>query len=130
MMKDEKIFIAILSAVEIFNSNIKLMILSTPKNEYFKKLAKKHNISLLFEAFADRNYNDDGSLVSRENENAVIHSIEEVKDRINILNNHGYIKSINEKELHLEVNTICVHSDNENSLEFIKNIRKLLNDKV
>lgn len=126
MMKDIEIFEGVLSAIKIFNSNLKLMILSTPKNVYYSKFAEKFDIELLYEAFADRNYNIDGSLVSRTNDNAVIHDVEEVKNRIKILKENGYIKTVCGEKLYLDVNTICVHSDNEGALDFIKNIKEVL----
>ena len=48
------------------------MILSSPKMKLMI-LQQKYSIILIYEVFADRNYNDDGTLVSRALENAVIH---------------------------------------------------------
>ena len=73
MMRDENIFKAVLNAISSFDKNIKLMILSSAKNEAYEYTAKLYSINLIYEVFADRNYNDDGSLVSRMHENAVIH---------------------------------------------------------
>ena len=65
MMRDENIFKAVLNAISSFDKNIKLMILSTPNNEAYKHTALIYGINLIYEVFADRNYNDDGTLVSR-----------------------------------------------------------------
>ena len=127
MMKDENIFKAILSGISSYNKELKLMILSSSKNEEYSNIAMNYGISLYYEVFADRNYNDDGSLVARSNENAVIHDEFEVMDRITLLKENGYLYSINKQRLFLRPHTICVHGDNEQALEFVKNIRKLLN---
>ena len=127
MMKDENIFKAILSGISSYNKDLKLMILSSSKNEEYSSIAMNYGISLYYEVFADRNYNDDGSLVARSNENAVIHDEFEVMDRISLLKDNGYLYSINKQRLFLRPHTICVHGDNEQALEFVKNIRKLLN---
>ena len=127
MMKDENIFKAILSGISSYNKELKLMILSSSKNEEYSSIAMNYGISLYYEVFADRNYNDDGSLVARSNENAVIHDEFEVMDRITLLKENGYLYSINKQRLFLRPHTICVHGDNEQALEFVKNIRKLLN---
>jgi UPF0271 protein len=126
MMKDENIFKAIVSAVSAYDANIKLMILSSNNNEHYAQVALSYGVSLLFEVFADRNYNDDGSLVSRAKSDAIIHDELDVIDRIRILNENGFIYSKNGKRLFLKANTICVHSDNPNAVEFVKNIRKSL----
>jgi len=126
MMKDENIFKAILAAMSSYNKKLKLMILSSAKNEDYAKIALLYGISLYYEVFADRNYNDDGSLVSRANKDAVIHDEFEVMDRITLLRNNGYLYSLNKQRLFLKTHSICVHGDNEKALEFVKNIRKLL----
>lgn len=126
MMKDVNIFKAVVSAISSYDANIKLMILSTPKNEEFANLALSYGISLLYEVFADRNYNDDGTLVSRTKNDALIHDDLEVLERVKTLQQNGYIYSKNRRRLFLKANTICVHSDGNNALEFVKSISKSL----
>ena len=126
MMRDENIFKAVLNAISSFNKNIKLMVLSGPKNEEYEYTAKLYDIKLLFEVFADRNYNDDGSLVSRMHENAVIHDELEVVSRIVNLKEKGFLHSLNGQKLFLKADTICVHGDNEKALDFIKLLKRAL----
>jgi len=126
MMKDENIFKSILRAIASFDKTIKLMILSTPDYERFENIASFYDIELLYEVFADRNYNDDGSLVSRTQNNAVVQNEEDVISRVKILSKDGYIESINGKKLSIKANTICVHGDGENALSFIKALKKVL----
>ena len=123
MMKNEDIFKAILDAISSYDKKIKLMILSSSKNNSYKCIASTYNIELIFELFADRNYTDEGFLVSRNETNAVIHDNEEVKSRLDTYKNDGYILSESGKKLYLEVDTICIHGDNENALEFAKLIK-------
>lgn len=127
MMRDENIFKAILSAISSFDKNIRLMILSTPNFEAYEHTAMLYGISLIYEVFADRNYNDDGTLVSRVKENAVIHDELEVMQRVQILKEKGFMQSINGKKLFLKADTICVHGDGENALAFIMGLQKVLN---
>lgn len=126
MMKDEDIFRAILSAVSSFDKNINLMILSSSKNDEYETISKEYGIDLLYEVFADRNYNDDGSLVSRAETNAVIVDEKEVINRVITLKENGFLYSISGKELFLKTDTICVHGDNEKALDFIKILRKAI----
>ena len=126
MMRDENIFKAVLNAISSFDKNIKLMILSSPKNEAYEYTAKLYSINLIHEVFADRNYNDDGTLVSRMHENAIIHDELEVVSRIINLKEKGFLHSINGEKLFLKADTVCVHGDNEKALDFIKLLRKAL----
>ncbi len=126
MMKDENIFKAILEAVSSFDKSIKLMILSSNKNELYESFTSTYGISLLYEVFADRNYNDDGSLVSRTLRDAVIDDEKEVIKRVENLKDKGFLNTITGKELFLKTDTICVHGDNEKALDFIKILKKVL----
>jgi len=126
MMKDENIYNAILKAISSFDKNIKLMILSTPNYKKFETLASSYGIELIYEVFADRNYNDDGSLVSRTLENAVVVDQDEVIHKVKVLVNNGYINSINGTKLSIKADTICVHGDADTALSFIKGLKKVL----
>jgi UPF0271 protein len=127
MMRDQNIYKAILSAVAAFDKNIKLMILSNPNNEAFEYTAKMYGITLIYEVFADRNYNDDGTLVSRMLPNAVITDELEIMQRVKTLKEYGFLESINSKRLYLKADTICVHGDTEDALNFVKSLYKVLN---
>ena len=128
MMRDENIFRVILKAMAKFDIKLKLMILSSAKNDIYKKIAKKENISLLYEVFADRAYTNEGSLVSRSQENAVISDKKELIERAKLLMKEGIVKSIDGKKLKLKADTLCVHGDNKSALKLIKSLYKLKND--
>ena len=126
MMRDENIFKAILNAISSFDKNIKLMILSSAKNEAYEHTAKSYSITLLYEVFADRNYNDDGTLVSRMQNNAIIHEDLDVITRVINLKEKSLVTSVDGHKLFLKCDSICVHGDNEKALDFIKLVRKAL----
>ena len=125
MMKDMEVFKAIAKAVSKYDKNIKLMILSNTENEKFAKVADKYGITLLYEVFADRAYQDDGHLVPRSEDGAVLHSTEEILHRAKLLQEEGVIESINGKKLSLQADTLCVHGDNEAALNIIKALHSI-----
>ena len=125
MMKDMEVFKAIAKAVSKYDKNIKLMILSNAQNEEYDLLAKKYNISLLYEVFADRAYQDNGHLVPRSQDGAVINSTDDILHRAKLLQSEGYIVSINGKKLPLKADTICVHGDNDHALTIIQTLHQL-----
>jgi UPF0271 protein len=125
MMRDMEVFKAICKAVSKYDKKIKLMILSNSQNEKFVKVAKKYGVKLLFEVFADRGYNDDGSLTKRGESGDVLSSDKEVLKRAKLLMDKGIIKSINGKKLKLKADTLCVHGDNESALKLIKALHSL-----
>ncbi len=130
MMKDIEVFKSIANAISKYDKNLKLMILSSPKNSAYKELAKNLGIGLLFEVFADRSYMDDGSLMPRSMPNAVLSSSDEVVERLDFLIKNGAIKSYKDKILKLKVDCICVHGDNSHALEIVKTMREFLGARV
>ena len=126
MMADEELFGIAVESVARYSIDLKLMILSSPQNAHYAKIASKHKLELLYELFADRNYTDEGSLVPRAKPNAVIESAEEIVSRIRDYMNTGTLKSINAKPLELIGDSLCVHGDNLESLEIIKSLRAIL----
>lgn len=80
---------------------------------------------------ADRAYEDDGSLVSRAKPGAVVHDIDAVLARVDMLLNEGAIDSINGRKLPMRVNSILLHGDSPGALSMAKALRQhLLASKV
>ena len=97
-------------------------------NQKSIKAAKEIGLKTANEVFADREYNDDGTLVSRSIKGSVITDRSKCVDRvINMVKNNS-VETINGKTIEIIPDTICVHGDNENSLELIKEIRFNLED--
>lgn len=88
--------------------------------------AKKVGIPYACEVFADRAYNDDGSLVSRSLPNAVIHNEEEAVSRSVRMVRDGIVTSVSGKEIPVQADTICVHGDNPSAIAFVQKIRAAL----
>jgi UPF0271 protein len=128
MMRDEEVFRSITKAIAKFDTKLKLMILSSSKNDAYAEIAKKYNIALLYEVFADRAYTDEGLLVPRGEKNAVISNKEEVKKRAKQLMTKGFFKSINGKKLKLQADALCVHGDTKSALKLVKSLHKLKNE--
>jgi UPF0271 protein len=78
------------------------------------------------QAFADRAYNDDGSLVSRRLEGAVISDPDNAAERVIRLVQEGTIKTISGKNLQLDARTVCVHGDSPTAIAVAESIRTRL----
>lgn len=127
MMRDEMTFKSILTAIQKYDASLKLMILATGKNEHYQSIADEFGVSLLFEAFADRAYNKEGSLVPRSQKGAVIEDVEHILERVKSLTLSNTIQSIEGETLHLKADTLCVHGDNQEALAIIKALHGLGN---
>ncbi len=76
------------------------------------------------EVFADREYMDNGTLVPRKIEGAVITDADLVIKRAVKMIKHGTVESINGKTISIKADSICVHGDNPKAVDFVKKIRE------
>lgn len=78
------------------------------------------------EFFADRAYEDDGSLRARTKEGSMITDENEAIERIVKVLKTGKVTTYSGNELALKIDSICVHGDNEHALSFVQIIRERL----
>jgi len=127
MMADLAIFTIVCQAIshspQPLSHKMSLMMQALPDQQAFIDIAQQWQVPLIFEAFADRAYQDNGLLVSRQQQNAVLHDEKVVVKRIAHLTKHQQLLSINDKKLQLNVNSVCVHGDNSAAIELIKALR-------
>ena len=75
------------------------------------------------EIFADRNYEDNGNLVSRSNPNALITDPEQAKKHVLSMVTNQAINCLSGKQIPCEIDSVCIHGDNVNSLKTAKFIK-------
>lgn len=80
-------------------------------------MAEKRGTRVIREAFADRGYNPDGTLVSRREPGAVLHDADAVAQRVLNLATTGKVTAIDGSELTLGAESVCVHGDSPGSVE-------------
>jgi UPF0271 protein len=89
--------------------------------------ARAAGTPLIREAFADRRYEPDGSLVSRGKPRALL-SVEEAAAQARQLAEHGTVTATDGSELEIEFDTICIHADMAGSVERLRRIREVLKE--
>ena len=99
---------------------------ATPDAETHRQEAEMFGLELMFEAFADRCYDDNGALLSRAKEGAV-HSREKMLAQVSQLKNDGSVTTISGHRLELQADSLCVHGDNIDGVNAIEEIRQLIN---
>lgn len=121
--KDEGMALSIAKATKEFNKEI--IFLATAGSK-LTAASKKTGIKVAEEIFADRNYDDNGNLISRKNKNALITNPEIATERIIRMLDNKSIYSVNGKKIPCEINSICIHGDTKNSILIAKKIRTKL----
>ena len=125
MMAKVEVRKAIMQAVAQYHRPIKLMLQATNESAQHLIEAQEYDIELLFEAFADRCYDDDGKLLARSKPGAV-HNKEKMLAQVKQLNEQGTITSVSGKTLNIEADSLCVHGDNLEGVQAIAQIRKII----
>ncbi len=126
MMKDVRIFRAVVQAVSRLDKSLKIMVLSMVDIAAHEAIACEFGMELLYEVFADRAYDDAGLLVPRSQKGSVLHDIEAVKVRLAMLKNEGLLETISRKRIALKVDSLCVHGDNEEAVAMVRTLRESL----
>lgn len=90
--------------------------------------ARRHGVRAISEAFADRAYRSDGSLVPRSEPGAVIDDAQQVVERAVAIARERMVVATDGTRVPLDVETICVHGDTPGAAELASRIRKALID--
>ncbi|MCC3864496.1 LamB/YcsF family protein [Terrisporobacter petrolearius] len=123
--KDYNLSKAICEAICEFDEEIILVGLS--KSELIRA-GEDVGLKCANEVFADRAYEEDGTLVSRKKDGAIITNEDEAIDRVIGMIVNEKVESINGKYIDIKADSICVHGDGIKALEFVKKINKKLKE--
>jgi 5-oxoprolinase (ATP-hydrolysing) subunit A len=115
--KDNTVANAIAAAVKNFNSSLVVYGLS---GSVMIDEAQRINLATANEVFADRTYQDDGSLTPRTEPKALITDSNTAAAQALQLATQGSVTSISGKTIHLQANTICIHGDGAHAVDFAK----------
>ena len=104
----------------------KNIIFLVPTGSKMELAAKKLNLKIACEIFADRNYEDDGNLVSRSKNHALITDPKIAKKHVlNMVKNQA-LSCFSGKQIPCEIDSVCIHGDNQNSIATAKSIKENL----
>lgn len=114
---------AVIAAIKVVDPSLALMALAgAPVVNW----ARDAGLTVVCEAFADRAYNPDGSLVSRGQTGAVLHDPDRIADRMVLLATEGRIRAIDGTEIAVEARSICVHGDTPAAVSIARALRDAL----
>jgi len=124
-MACEDIELATILAKTIKSINKDLIYL-VPTGSNMEKAAKTLDMKIACEIFADRNYEDDGNLVSRKKSNALITNPDEAKKHVLKMVKTQSLNCHSGKQIPCEIDSVCIHGDNISSLSTAKSIKENL----
>ena len=111
---------------KVINELNKDIIYLVPTGSKMQEAAKKFDMKIACEIFADRNYENDGNLISRKKPNALITDPEQAKKHVlNMVKNQS-LNCHSGKQIPCEIDSVCIHGDNKSSLATAKSIKNNL----
>ena len=114
---------------QTINDISKDLIYLVPTGSKMQEAAKKLDMKIACEIFADRNYEDDGNLVSRKKSNALITDPEIAKKHVLSMVKNQALNCHSGKQIPCEIDSVCIHGDNLNSLNTANAVKEnLLNN--
>jgi UPF0271 protein len=121
-INSEKASVVIAAIQHVFEA-VKLYV---PYQSRIEEIAIQSGLEIVYEAFADRRYNEDLSLVSRTFSNALIKDKQEVLKQVQKIANKQLVTTVNFHEKKIKASTFCVHGDTKNAIEILEYLHKHL----
>ncbi|WP_269519861.1 5-oxoprolinase subunit PxpA [Alteromonas sp. BMJM2] len=126
MMKNKDIRQTVMKSVAAMcQGTLPLMVQATSERQEITDEAKQHGVSLLFEAFSDRRYTDEGYLQSRQIDGAVLSSQEALVQAKQLIE-QGTVITASGATLSIQADSLCVHGDTTGAVEIARQIRAYL----
>lgn len=126
MMQDTEILSTVMSAIASFNTELSLVVLANGERDSIQRLADKRGINVLYEAFADRRYDEKGYLVKRNQPGSVLSDLQQIEQQVMEIVHEGRVTTLSGRSIPLKADTICVHGDNEQAVNAVLHIRQSL----
>lgn len=121
--KDEELARALCKATATVDS--KLVFFGLPGSKLVSA-AHEFGLTVANEVFADRTYQDDGSLTPRSKPDAMITDANVAMRQVMDMLNHGIVTSTNGVAVKVQADTLCIHGDSPGAAEFARDLREAL----
>jgi UPF0271 protein len=116
---------AIASAIKAVDRDLIFVVLANSK---LVTAGDAVGLPMAHEIFADRAYEDDGSLVSRRKPGAVLHDPAAIAQRVVRMVQDGTVTSVSGKVIKMRMDTVCIHGDTPGAVEIGRGVRQALKD--
>jgi UPF0271 protein len=120
---DDTMATALASAIKAVDRDLVFVVIPLTALE---RAGERANLPLAREIYADRAYEDDGTLVSRKKPGAVLHDPDEVAARVLAMVEARAIVSVSGKKLALGIDTVCIHGDSPGAVAMAQAVRRTL----
>ncbi|KIZ45507.1 MULTISPECIES: 5-oxoprolinase subunit PxpA [Rhodopseudomonas] len=114
---------AIAAAIKAVDPKLIFVVLANSK---LVEAGEAAGLTLAHEVFADRAYEDNGTLVSRKKPGAVLHDPDAIAQRVVRMVQDGAVVSVTGKAMKMRADTVCIHGDTPGAVEIARGVRHAL----
>src|SRR5664279_903272 len=116
---------ALASAIKAVDPNLIFVVLA---NSMLVAAGEAANLPMVHEVFADRAYEDNGTLVSRRKPGSVLHDAPAIARRVVRMVQDGAVVSVTGKGIKMRTDNDCIHGDTPGAVEIGRGVRQALKD--
>jgi UPF0271 protein len=125
---NERVARAVAEAIVSVDPDLMYVALAGAKGELMTRIGREVGLKVVYEAFPDRAYTPEGTLVSRRLPGAVIHDPTEVSERALRMAKENQIIAVDGTSISIEAQTLCVHGDTPTAVKLVESIRQVLEE--
>ena len=125
-VENEDVARVVAEAIVSVNPDLLYVALAGAKGELMTRIGQEVGLGVVYEAFPDRAYSPEGTLVSRRQPGAVIKEPQAVAQRALRMVKEGVVIAVEGSTIPLEAQTLCVHGDNPKAVDLVRSIRETL----
>jgi UPF0271 protein len=124
VVSDERYSMPVADAVEAFDPTLVVVTYTGA----LSRIARDRGLPVGLLGFPDRAYEDDGTLVSRREDGAVLHEPEVIAERAVRMAVDGTVVARSGREIAIEIDSLLLHGDNEASVRAARQVRRAIED--
>jgi UPF0271 protein len=125
-VENEDVARVVAEAIVSVNPDLLYVALAGAKGELMTRIGQEVGLRVVYEAFPDRAYSPEGTLVSRRQPGAVVKDPQAVSERALRMVKEGVVIAVDGSTIPLEAQTLCVHGDNPKAVDLVRSIRETL----
>ena len=125
-VEDEHVARAVAEAIVAVDPKLLYVALAGAKGQLMTRIGQEVGLRVVYEAYPDRAYTPEGTLVSRRQSGAVIKDPDEVAERALKMVQDGKVIAVDGTEIRLAAQTFCVHGDTPGAVNLVRGIREQL----
>jgi UPF0271 protein len=125
-VENEGVARVVAEAIVSVNPELLYVALAGAKGELMRRIGQEVGLKVVYEAFPDRAYTPEGTLLSRRQAGAVIKDPQEVSQRALRMVKEGVVIAVDGTTIPLEAQTLCVHGDTPTAVDLVRSIRQAM----